>query len=275
MTKKTNILGLEVDCLNIEQAVDEIAKLTKSNQPSMVVKPYVEFVVRAADDPEILELLNSADLCLADSVALQWASSWLQKPGCSVFSLIKSLSEIMTKPDSIKTVLPERMAGTTLVVPLLEKSAKDGLKIALVGAPKNSTIQKTAEFLKVKIPKLNIVFAQDGSNFDDKTEHELIAKINDKKPDIILLGIGFPLQEQVSARVIKKIDHGVMIGEGGSFDFVELGGKLPKAPAIMQRLGLEWLWRLTLEPSRIKRQLSIPKFIIKVFLYKRLVKHRR
>ena len=77
--------------------------------------------------------------------------------------------------------------------------------------------------------------------------------------------MGFPLQEQVCAYLASHIGHGVFIGEGGTFDYEQFGGARPKAPATMQKLGLEWLWRLGLEPRRIVRQLAIPRFIYRIW----------
>ena len=66
------------------------------------------------------------------------------------------------------------------------------------------------------------------------------------------------------ARLAPRLEHGVLIGEGGSFDFRELGGGIRRAPAPVRRLGLEWLWRLLREPSRLRRQLAIPQFVVLV-----------
>jgi N-acetylglucosaminyldiphosphoundecaprenol N-acetyl-beta-D-mannosaminyltransferase len=77
--------------------------------------------------------------------------------------------------------------------------------------------------------------------------------------------MGFPLQERIISRLAEHLKHGVLIGEGGTFDYEQFGGTRTKAPAIMQRLGLEWFWRLILEPNRIKRQLAIPRYIWRIW----------
>jgi N-acetylglucosaminyldiphosphoundecaprenol N-acetyl-beta-D-mannosaminyltransferase len=83
--------------------------------------------------------------------------------------------------------------------------------------------------------------------------------------DLILVGMGFPLQETLMARLVDRLDHGVLVGEGGTFDYRSFGGRQARAPQLVQRVGLEWLWRLILDPRRIKRQLSIPRLIWKVY----------
>ncbi len=67
------------------------------------------------------------------------------------------------------------------------------------------------------------------------------------------------------ARLQEKLTHGVMIGEGGTFDYQQFGGKLPKAPGWVQKINLEWLWRLIRQPWRLKRQLAIPRFMWRVY----------
>jgi N-acetylglucosaminyldiphosphoundecaprenol N-acetyl-beta-D-mannosaminyltransferase len=66
------------------------------------------------------------------------------------------------------------------------------------------------------------------------------------------------------ARLAGRLEHGVLIGEGGSFDFRELGGRIRRAPPGLRRVGLEWLWRLGREPRRLRRQLAIPRFVVAV-----------
>jgi N-acetylglucosaminyldiphosphoundecaprenol N-acetyl-beta-D-mannosaminyltransferase len=72
------------------------------------------------------------------------------------------------------------------------------------------------------------------------------------------------VQERLMARLAPRLDHGVLIGEGGSFDFRELGGGIRRAPVPWRRLGLEWAWRLLREPWRLRRQLAIPRFVLAV-----------
>jgi N-acetylglucosaminyldiphosphoundecaprenol N-acetyl-beta-D-mannosaminyltransferase len=73
--------------------------------------------------------------------------------------------------------------------------------------------------------------------------------------------MGFPAQERLMSALTARLQRGVFIGEGGSFDYRELGGHAQRAPAWMQRSGLEWFWRLLREPRRWRRQLAIPRFI--------------
>jgi N-acetylglucosaminyldiphosphoundecaprenol N-acetyl-beta-D-mannosaminyltransferase len=96
-------------------------------------------------------------------------------------------------------------------------------------------------------------------------EEELLQDIKSADPDIILVGMGFPLQEKLISKLAGKLEHGVLIGEGGTFDYRSFGGRQAKAPKLLQRIGLEWLWRLALQPKRLRRQLAIPRFLWRLY----------
>ncbi|HET9050146.1 MAG TPA: WecB/TagA/CpsF family glycosyltransferase, partial [Candidatus Dormibacteraeota bacterium] len=100
---------------------------------------------------------------------------------------------------------------------------------------------------------------------DAAGEDALVARLRDERPGVVLVGMGFPAQERLMARLVPRLDHGVLIGEGGTFDYTEFGGATRRAPAALRRAGLEWLWRLVLEPARWRRQLAIPRFVRRVW----------
>lgn len=262
---KYNILGVEIDALTSQQSLDYIRELTTKDKPSFVVKPYVEFLDKAAQDPRITSLLNSAELALADGVALNWAAYYLYGGGHGLGRLIKSLAQIIISPVVITRILPSRTQGPTFTRDLLKYCQKHGLKVYLVGSPKRRSIASVATYISNKFPGLAIVGIFHGNI--DRTNYwdKLTKDIKSKNPDIILIGTGFPKQEQMMHRLVGELKRGVMIGEGGSFDFRVLGGHISRAPKFISNIGLEWLWRLVREPNRGKRQLAIPRFILQVY----------
>ncbi|MEX0919761.1 MAG: WecB/TagA/CpsF family glycosyltransferase [Candidatus Saccharimonadales bacterium] len=266
MPTKVNILGVDIDSLSINQAIDEIVNASSRPGARYIAKPYVEFFRK--DDEEIKNILNNAWLNLPDGVALQWAA-YFQTTSGSFFQLIKTLFEIVLAPRKINSVLPEKFAGTNFTWPLIEEAAKKGRGIYLVGSPVNNDIKHTAEVIKDNIAGINIAGMSPGRDssgvFSDQLEKQLLDDLKRLRPDIVLVGIGFPRQEKLISRLAKQLDHGVLIGEGGTFDYDVFGGSLRKAPKWMQRSGIEWLWRLILQPSRIKRQLAIPIFIWQIY----------
>lgn len=265
-SKRYDILGVQVDAVTNNQAIKFITDwAADTSKPSgYVVKPYVEFFDRAFTDATVRQTLNEAELSIPDGVAVQWAAWYLYGGSHSFGRLLKTLTAIVMQPNKLTAILPGRAAGANFTWPLLEACAQTSLKVYLIGRPVGSQIELTAHHLTSNIEGLNIAGWFDGYDIHDQID-TAINDILKRKPDIILVGIGFPRQEKLMAELIDRIPHGVFIGEGGTFDFDQFGGHKPRAPRLLQRIGLEWLWRLGLEPSRIKRQLAIPRFISRVY----------
>jgi UDP-N-acetyl-D-mannosaminuronic acid transferase (WecB/TagA/CpsF family) len=157
--RRLEILGVRVDPLSRDQAVAAILERAgRPSEPSVyVVKPYVEFLERAARDGTVRDLLNGAWLVLADGVGGQWAAYYryggMRSPG----RLIGSLLDIMFHPHRLDTVLPQRFAGITFTRKLLEGARDQDVRVFLVGSPRGSTIADTARVLSRLVPGLRIV----------------------------------------------------------------------------------------------------------------------
>ena len=262
---KCSVLGLEVDAVTITEAIDHIVGLAgdAASGPRYVVKPYVEFVPVARRRPEVMELLNNAELCLADGVALQWAAAYQHRKR-GLVALLRSLADIVVAPNQLRDPIAERHGGANFTLPLLRRCADAGLGVYLIGSPTRNPIDVTADHLRQQLPALRITGMASGHLSADD-EVQVVAELRAVRPDIVLVGMGFPRQEELIARVIPSVDHGIFIGEGGTFDYQEFGGGVRRAPALLQRAGLEWAWRLALQPSRFRRQLAIPRFIADVY----------
>lgn len=256
------ILGIRVHAITSADAIRTIVARAAQpgSPPAYVVKPYVEFF--DADD-DVIDVLNSAWLSLPDGVALQWAAAYERRRSHSLLALLRSLAAIVTAPASLADPLPERFAGVSFTLPLLAACRDAGVRVFLVGSPKRQSIEATARHLEEHVPGLRILGTAPGRGPASRPE-ALLNRLRDTRPDVVLVGTGFPRQERLIAALAPGLDHGVLIGEGGTFDYRELGGAIPRAPAWVRRLGLEWLWRLGREPSRLGRQLAIPRFIWRV-----------
>lgn len=258
------ILDTRIDTLPIDTAIQHIISTCRQPGSRYVVKPYVEFF-----DSDFQDICNEAWLSLPDGVAVQWAAHYQATNG-SLWNLFRTLAQIVLQPDEIRSIVPDKFAGINFTWPLLEAAAAHQRSVFLVGSPQHGTIEQTAETLRRSIPELRIAGTLTGKNedgaFSPQLERTLRDELRARQPDIILLGLGHPTQEHVMRRLKQVIDSGVMIGEGGTFDYQLFGGKRSKAPRFMQRIGLEWLWRLVLEPRRIRRQLAIPRFIIRMYI---------
>jgi N-acetylglucosaminyldiphosphoundecaprenol N-acetyl-beta-D-mannosaminyltransferase len=207
--------------------------------------------------------LEGAWLSLADGVAVQWAAAYGRRPRHRTSDLVTSLAEIVLRPASVAVAVPERVAGVTLTLALLRRCRDRGLGVFLVGSPKRAPITRTARHLERTLPGLRVVGTAPG-RVDPAGEAAIARALRAARPDLVLVGVGFPQQELLMAGLVRSLDHGVLIGEGGSFDFRELGGSIPRAPETWRRLGLEWLWRLGREPWRAVRQMAIPRFVLAV-----------
>lgn len=267
------ILGVNVDVIDAAGAIRLIIDRSAPNQPSStVVKPYVEFMVRAAHDAEVHELLNAADLSVADSTAIVWAAHYLYAGRHGLGRFWLTLAQIMLSPASLAWPLVERAGGITFTEPLLVAAAAAKRRVYLVGSPAGGDIETTAVTLARLVPGLQIAGVHTGRDTTTPPGEVtaawlagLTADVEATHADIVLVGMGFPLQERVCRYLADHLAHGVAIGEGGSFDYERFGGHHARAPQWIQRLGLEWLWRLGLEPRRWRRQLAIPRFIYLVW----------
>lgn len=271
---RVSILGVKIDAITINSAISHLTEVAADPKSGAryVVKPYVEFLDRAATRPELQTLLNGAYLSLPDGVAAIWAAHYLYAGPHGGWRFWRTLSQIVLQPSALRWPLPEKIAGINFTLPLLETAARSQLRVFLMGQNNTASIAHTAATLGKNIPGLTIVGYRSGrdelspfGSVSDGWIDQAATDIAELKPDIILVGMGFPLQEQVIARLCKNASHGIFIGEGGTFDYEAFGGSRPKAPIRVQQLGLEWLWRLLLEPKRLKRQFAVPRFIWRIW----------
>lgn len=275
---KYRILGSDIDRLTLDEAIDYVLSHTAAKKPpAYMVKMYVELLDRAASDPQIKSLLGEATLSVPEGVSTQWAATYLYRGRRSFLRALGLALSIVIRPKSIQDPIPEKFGGTVFTLRLLEACEREKQSIYLIGSPADSDITATEKHILHRFPKLKIAGTHPGSLgaltgqeleqvlYDEPVEQELVEDIQKNKPDIIFVGMGFPLQEKVISKIISQVKHGFFIGEGGTFDYDEFGGVFKKAPKWVQKIGLEWLWRLSLQPSRIKRQSAIPRFMWHVY----------
>ena len=269
---KLKILNIEVDNLSISQAIDHLIERLDSpaSGSNYIVKPHIEHVEAARRDARIAGVLNNAYLALPDGVSLNWAAYFQQKTQKRWWDVITSGFKIVFKPLEFHLILPNHSWGTNFSWSLLEACARAKRTVFLVGSPQHSSIEDTARYLQAKIPGLQVVGIFPGRDpqtgeFSPRLQAKLLTELRRLRPDITLVGLGFPRQELVIAELAQQLDHGFLIGEGGTFDYALFGGRIKKAPVFMQARGLEWLWRLLRQPRRLRRQLAIPRFIWHVY----------
>jgi N-acetylglucosaminyldiphosphoundecaprenol N-acetyl-beta-D-mannosaminyltransferase len=256
------VLGLRFHNLSRAEAANAIASLAQTGHQAYVVKPYSEFLPRAARDPEVRRLLNDAALCLPDGVGILWAAHYLSLPGSAVRALWQlplSLASIAVNPSAIRRPLVENMAGVDLTWQMLAALPEAGATVFLVGGT-NAELRGARREIESRFPDLRIVGTHSGHFDTAGAENDaLIAAINASAPQVLLVAMGFPLQERWIASNLPRLNVNVAIAEGGSFSFIS--GATRRAPRWMRRVGLEWLFRLVRQPWRLRRQLALPTFV--------------
>ncbi len=247
-----NIFGVNINNITFNEASDIVKSFLKEDRLHTVITPNTEIVMAAKDHENIRNIVNSADLVIPDGIGLIYGSKIRKKP------------------------LKERVTGFDLSMELLKIAEENGYSLYLLGG-KPGISEKAAKNIKIKFPALNIKGYHHGyfkgthlGMPGHEEEKKVIEEINKLKPDVIFLGLGFPKQELWIEENKDKINSKIIIGNGGVMDI--LSGNSKRAPKIFIKLNLEWLYRLLSEPSRIKRQMAIPKFILNILFDKNSVK---
>jgi N-acetylglucosaminyldiphosphoundecaprenol N-acetyl-beta-D-mannosaminyltransferase len=249
--ESVDILGIRVDNVTMGEAIDRVKQFFRSGKRAYVVTPNSEMVMATRSDREFRKILNKADLAIPDGAGPVWASRILGTP------------------------LTEWVAGRKLFVKLCAEAARRGGRVFLLGG-EEGVAEKTAKALKNKYSKLRIVgtFAGDGSPKGDKESVAAVRsavrqtkqpnnRITGQPIDLLFVAYGHGKQEKWIARNLKKVPVKVAMGVGGAFDFV--AGEGPGVPKFIERLGLEWLYRLIRQPWRLRRQLALIPFIFLSF----------
>lgn len=230
-----HIFGLTIADGGTTRALDTVQGFLRSGGKHLVVTANPEILVYARRHPAYRQVLRQAALIVPDGAGVVFAS-WL----------------------SGQPLIFGRVTGVELVEKLVSESTKRGFSIFLAGAS-NDVLQKATQYLAYKYGKINIVGYSEGPLFradskfplNDSKNEELINKIRQASPDILLVGFGHPKQELWLSYYLPQLSVKVGIGVGGTFDY--LSGVVARAPGLFQSLGLEWLWRLVNEPRRFKR----------------------
>jgi N-acetylglucosaminyldiphosphoundecaprenol N-acetyl-beta-D-mannosaminyltransferase len=213
--------------LTMAEAIDAIIALAKEKHGGTVLTPNVDHVCLAETDPRLEEAYAQTALSLVDGKPLVW------------------LSQMMGAP------FPEKVSGSDLAVPLAERAAVEGLSLFLLGA-KEGVGARAAEVLQEKAPGLKIAGVLSpplGFEKDVGKNADVIRQVHEAAPDLVYVCLGAPKQELWMAAHRDVLAPSVLLGLGGTLDF--LAGDVKRAPAWMSDNGLEWLYRLAQEPTRL------------------------
>ncbi len=246
MRNKVRILGIDVDNIDVDEAGQITKELIENSNKTckVIVAPNTEFIMMAQKDEEFYNILREADLATPDSVGVMIGSKLQKKP------------------------LKQRIPGQMYFRKVLEVGEKEGWTFYLLGG-KGDVPALAAENVKKIYPNLKIVGYHEGF-FEKDSEEDVIAEINKLQPNVLFVAMGAPIQEKWIAKHKYELKVDVAAGQGGTFDYE--AGKIKRAPVIFQKLGIEWFWRLILQPSRIFRMIVLPIYLMKIIFTKDITK---
>ena len=240
MSERLEILGIGVDRVTSDEALERIgtfiAEGREKGTTHQIVTANAEIIYQASKNDKMRTVINNAQMVTADGSGVVWASKQLGEP------------------------LTERVTGIDLVNSICAASAQYGWKLYILGSAPG-VADTAAKNICEKYPDCNIIGTHHGY-FDAEQEQNILAELRELNPDVLFVALGAPRQEYWIAEHIKALGIPVGMGIGGSMDV--LSGNVKRAPEWMQKMSLEWLYRFLIQPTRFKRMLALPKFMLAV-----------
>lgn len=231
---RSRVLGCPVDVVDEEGAVHALVALVERHRDDptkpggVVVTLNPEMVMRARQDVEFRAALEEAALLVPD--------------GIGVVRALRRRGYPRTR----------RVGGADMLIAYLPEAVRRGHRIALAGAAPGVAIV-AGRRLQARFPGLQIVAADSGA-----PDEALARRLRDARPDMVWAAFGAGKQELFLRRHLPMIGAGAGVGVGGTLDYI--AGRVRRAPGVLRDAGLEWAWRLALEPWRLRRQLQLPRF---------------
>lgn len=245
-------MGLPVDILSKSEVLKQIESWmrVKSNSMRLLVTAYSEFFVIASRDKEFARILNKADMVTADGRSVLAAVTYGHSSHGNVYK--KLVDGLKVGGRLLKNDLGETVTGVWLFEELARMAEIKGWKVFVLGGW-NKVSERATKMLLERLPRLQVEYdaGENRVGEDEQTNERVIKKINNFKPDLLFVSYNPVKQEKWLWSNRDRLKVGLAMGIGGTLD--EFVGDLRLAPAWMENLGLKWLWRLILQPSRWRR----------------------
>ena len=235
-SKRIHIGRVPVDAVTLEEAIDAIDGLVARGFGGTVFTPNVDHIVVAETSERFYNAYDSVDLSVVDGMPVLWASKLLGLP------------------------LPEKISGSDLVMPILERSRVKKYRVYFLGAdPGVAALAK--QKIEEAMPGVEIVGVSSPRIDVDGDLTDVINSVVQTRPNIVLVALGAPKQEIFCHEHRKQLAPAVLVGVGASLDFI--AGVKRRAPTWISAAGLEWLFRLVQEPRRLAYRYLVrdPKFL--------------
>jgi len=230
------IFGIHVSKWGMDNTVQYLTEAIISRTQHQVITANPIMIMAALKSSTYMSVMKNAEFIVPDGTGVVWAARYGGEP------------------------VQERVAGYDLLHELMRTGESYHWRVYLLGSTVD-VIQETATRLQLQYPDVEIVGYRDGF-FGSEEDEAVVEQIRATAPDILFVARSADTQEPWIAENKAKLGIPVMMGVGGSFDIIS--GKAKRAPIIFQKLRLEWLYRLLREPTRVRRMLALPQFVVKV-----------
>ena len=225
--KKINICHVDIDSISMKEALCIMEDIIAEKGRGLIVTPNVDHIVQLQKDEEFKVIYRQALLALPDGMPVMWGAKFLGTP------------------------LKQKISGSDLFPEFCKVTADKGYKMFFMGG-RPGAVTRTKELLEKRYSKINIVGTYCppfGFEKDEAENAKIVKMINQARPDVLFVGLGAPKQEKWLYRNYNELNVPVSAGIGITFEY--MAGMVTRAPLWMQNVGLEWFWRLMMEPRRL------------------------
>jgi len=221
-----DLFGVPLDAMTEAQVLDLIGRVIRERARLLIGVVNAAKMVNMRRDADLDDVVRTADIILADGMAVVWAARLLRRR------------------------LPERVAGIDLMMRMLKYGQSRGYRVYCLGA-KQEVLDTVVNIIHREYPGVVVAGSRNGY-FEDDDEEQIAKSISDAKPDMLFVAMTSPKKEKFLAHWRDTLNVPVCHGVGGAFDV--MAGKVRRAPAIWQKLGMEWAYRVMQEPRRMWRR---------------------
>jgi N-acetylglucosaminyldiphosphoundecaprenol N-acetyl-beta-D-mannosaminyltransferase len=227
---RRTLLGIDFDAVTLAEAVERVLQIARGREGGLILTPNVDHLIRTTRDPEFKRICQQGSLVVADGVPVVWASRLLNQ------------------------ALPERVAGSDLMPMSAVAAAQQGLRYYFLGGSPGDAAKAGARIAAAagNDGLCGVDCPPFGFERDPRYVDAMVERINAARPDILFVALGSPKQEKLMAAIRGRVHIAAMMAVGITFSYV--AGSMKRAPRPIQRVGLEWLWRLAWEPRRLWRR---------------------
>lgn len=245
---RTELLGCPVDAISEEETIDLIFRWRDATQRKShtIITVNVAILMMMRDDPRLAHAIERADLVVIDGKPLIWSGKWLGKPDLS------------------------RVPGVHLMQRLLEVGGERKLRVFLLGTTQER-LDALVKVIEKQYPRVTIAGSRNGY-FKPPEYPEITRMIRESNADLLLIGMPVPFKEIWTEEHREALCTPAILGVGGGFDV--LAGFVPRAPQLVQEAGMEWAWRLAMEPKKLWKRYLVTNSQFLALLTKELVARR-